>query len=484
MISGSRLTIRWPRGHEKHYLSLFLVSTCLLYIFFSNHSGRSVVSQGEHIEAASRFQHAVSDIYALNNSQWGKRGTLIRHLSQWAGLLIEHPSLDTKSFEASLQSHFPFLAGTEKTIYTPWSTIETFNSDFGFVICAGSSNFHLAAHLIATLRHVHYSTAPIEIAYAGDDDLKPEHRSFLQKTETGTSFINLLDRFPHAREDLLHSGWAMKPFALLASTHKRAVLVDADAIFLTSPDSLFETNPGLNRTGTLFFHDRAATGGDAERRDWVRDQLAAAGIQPSNFLENESLFYSGAAWYEADSGVVAMDKTRPSVILGLIFATWMNTKTVRDEVSYVVFYGDKETFWVAMELSSADYHFQPWYAGTIGHVTDEIEPGADLMENEYEICGTHMLHLDHVGQAPFWFNGGIYENKGHTDAGYTTLTHYWVGETDEIRHSQPNWYWVDGNIGCLREKGIKVLYAPMLSTIEAIKEQATRVDDLIALLPS
>lgn len=131
----------------------------------------------------------------------------------------------------------------------------------------------------------------------------------------------------------------MKPFALLASAHRRAILMDADALVLTSPDSLFNIHPTLRQTGTLFFHDRAAVSGGDERRSWVKAQIQAAGI-----VATESLFYKGAAWYEADSGVVALDRANLSVLLGLMFAAWMNTKDVREEVTYRIFYGDKEDF--------------------------------------------------------------------------------------------------------------------------------------------
>jgi alpha 1,3-mannosyltransferase len=463
---------------------MVVVFLFVLYFIFRSHNAQTLFPGVLGVDAVSKIQHTLSDAPSLSVTQWGERGIIVRKLAQWADLLINDPSLERKPFQDTLQSYFPFLTNTEKTIYTPWSSTVVSSSDVGFVICAGSNNFHLAAHLIATLRQVHHSTVPIEIAYAGDGDLKPQHRSFLKDLQTQVSLINLLDRFPDAHDDLVDSGWAMKPFALLASTHKRAILFDADAIFLTSPDSLFDTNPGLARTGTLFFHDRAAVGGGSERRDWVGNQIAAAGIQPSGFLRNESLFYSGAAWYEADSGVIALDKTRPSVLLGLIFATWMNTRRVRDEVSNLVFYGDKETFWVAMELSRVEYFFQPWYAGTIGTITQEIQSGVDLAKNKFEICGTHMLHLDHLGQTPFWFNGGIYEHKDNPSNGYSQLTHYWVGETTEVRLTQPEWYWVNGNIGCLRESGIRVLPATITFTIERIQAEAARVDRLVAYTQS
>lgn len=69
---------------------------------------------------------------------------------------------------STLLTHFPYLAGALGSVYTPWSfQRENEESRHSLVICAGSRNFHLDG-----------SRAPIEIAYAGDDDLKPEHRKF------------------------------------------------------------------------------------------------------------------------------------------------------------------------------------------------------------------------------------------------------------------------------------------------------------------
>ncbi|KIV86684.1 hypothetical protein PV11_02281 [Exophiala sideris] len=457
----------------------------ILYLIFGTETSRSLLDVGSSsTRIAPKIQHNYADGLdtPLNVSQWGERAIKVRQLTQWADLAVKNPAAERKAFQNALQTEFPFLAGTDSLIYTPWSaSAKQFSSQVGMVICTGSNNFHLAAHLIASLRRVHKSKLPIEIAYSGDNDLRPEHRTFLQNLESGISFIDLLDRFPHAHDELVNGGWAMKPFALLASSYTKSMLVDADAIFLTSPDSIFDINPGLHRTGTLFFHDRAALGGGDERRFWVKDQIAAAQIEPSHYLSTESLFYSGKTWYEADSGVTAMDKSRPDVLMGLIFATWMNTKTVRDEVSYKVFYGDKETFWVAMELSSVDYFFQPWYAGTMGTITKEDgQPESmDLKSTKVEICGTHMLHLDHLGQTPFWINGGIYEHKEDPSTGYSTMTHYWVGETSDIRLTQPQWYWVNGNTGCLRETGVRVIPDHIRKNIEKIESEATRVDGLI-----
>ncbi|KAJ9148816.1 hypothetical protein NKR19_g5860 [Coniochaeta hoffmannii] len=419
----------------------------------------------------------------LNNSQFGERGNRVSQLGKWADLLIENAPRDTGLFEEALVRQFPFLGGALGSIYTPWSLSEKQSGGLpshqpSYVICAGSKNMDMAAHLVRTLRRVLGSQVPIEIAYGGEEDLMPEHRKFLAELEPGVSFIDLLQRFPAARRDLVKSGWGMKPFALLAAASPRALLLDADAMFLTNPDSLFDVHPGLRRTGTLFFHDRAMRGGEDSRREWVRAQLEAAGRQPSRYLAEESLFYRGVTWWEQESGVVAVDRTNPRVFLGLAFAAWMNTKDVREEVTYTTFHGDKETFWLAMELAGFEYYFQPWYAGMLGTITDG-EAGRDLARENVEVCGRHMVHLDHLG-VPFWFNGGVYDNKDHPEGGYAELSHYLVGN---LTGEMPQWYPnMDRGVACMNGVGAKPLPEEIKRNVQRMDEEAARVAEEIKKL--
>lgn len=447
-------------------------------------------SSWSHLTAHSTRPNTDGFNRVLGITQWGEIGNRVRVLSRWAQYLVDNPQADRQEFENILASQFPFLADTEDKIYTPWSTafIPT-DSSFqpGLVICTGSNNFHHAAHLITTLRRVLHSKIPIEIMYAGDQDLRLEHRLYLRDIATAEykiTFVDLLERFPWANFDLTNSaGWAVKPFALLASAHRQAILVDADALFLTAPDDLFDTHRDLARTGTLFFHDRGAMGAESDmaRQNWVKNQLEAVGREPSQSLARDSLFWNGTSWYEADSGVVAMDKSRPEVIMGLIFATWMNTKIVRDEVTYQNFHGDKETFWLAMELSGFEYFFHPWYAGTVGKANVEglrVNRNGSFTE-DVEICGKHMLHLGHSGTTPFWLNGGIYEDKDDLSKGYAEMTHFWVHDYKTQQQLNTGWYWIENNIGCIKEKGVRALSDDMKMKLERMQMEAKRVDGII-----
>lgn len=415
----------------------------------------------------------------LRNTQFGERGNRVNHLAQWAESILQDPSSDRGPFNRALEAQFPFLAGA--SIYTPWSSSSSAETDHeppSYVICAGSNNLNMAAHLIRSLRRVHGSHSLIEVAYGGEDDLKPQHRQFLSALEPRVSFIDLAERFPAAKRDILGGGWAMKPFALLAAASPRAVLMDADALFLTSPDALFDSHPDLKRTGTLFFHDRAMRNGNdgsSSPRDWVAAQLQAAGREPSKYLAEESLFYRGDTAWEQESGVVAVDRSNPRVLVGLVFAAWMNTKDVREQVTYQKFHGDKETFWLAMELAGVEYYFQPWYAGMLGTIT-EGQPFADLARDNVEICGRHMVHLDHLGE-PFWLNGGVYDNKDHPEGGNANLTYYLVGDPKGAR---PVWYPdLNRGVACVNGVGAKPLSEQIKDNVQKMSHEASMIDKVI-----
>ncbi|KAF2666135.1 hypothetical protein BT63DRAFT_50522 [Microthyrium microscopicum] len=481
MLSSSHYNL-FARAPQRRLLTTVSIILFLSVLLLRQQSPTRITAQvpvnkAHHSKLPYHEELGVS----LGISEWGKRGQSTKKMIQWAEALIGHSDdvdeTDKALFQAALTHLFPFLAGTEKKLYTPWtsSTNEPPSNGVGIVICAGSNNIHLATHLIRNLRRVHGSKLPIEIAYAGEKDLHSKHRNFLAREDV--SFNNLLEFFPAARQDLKNSGWAMKPFALLASSHTRAILIDADAIFLAAPDDIFESNAGLNRTGLLLFHDRASEGRGGESLKFLKSQIEAANRTVSSYLQNQSLFYRGVTSYEADSGAVAIDKSRPSLLLGLIFATWMNKKQVREEVTYKLYHGDKETYWIAMELANVEYFFQPWYAGSIGNIGQQ-STDYDSATTDIIICGKHMLHLDSLGQKPFWFNGGIYDNKDSPEQGFGAMTHFWTG----IKDAPPQWYWVPQGFACVKEKNINLLSEQDKKNLDLTRQQVLEIDAEIKAL--
>ena len=99
----------------------------------------------------------------------------------------------------------------------------------------------------------------------------------------------------------------------------------------------------------------------------------------------------------------------------------MNSKRVRDEITYQKFYGDKESYWLSSALTSTPYHFVPGYSGTIGRITHP-----DNSVDIEQICSLQLLHLLESTGEPLWFNNAITEFKGANDVHYI-VAEGWIG---------------------------------------------------------
>ena len=267
-----------------------------------------------------------SPISIFNFTAMGDRMAAFAKLNE---ALMQDLSLDRTPLTSLLSHQFPWWEPS-KARFTPWSHRPT--AETGLVMCVGSQNFLLATHLVRTLRNVLNSTLPIEVFYAGENDLPDSRRLDLKALDANLETVDLLEYFEDSSAGLQTGGYAMKPFAALTSRFQRVILVDADVLFLKRPDKIFDETPELKDTGTLFWHDRAyIDAGDFSRRDWVAGLLD--GRQPSALL-NQSIFWQEDLWQEMDSGVVCIDKSKSTAFMGLVFATWMNSKEVREQVVY------------------------------------------------------------------------------------------------------------------------------------------------------
>lgn len=290
------------------------------------------VANSTHIQLQAMVQQhtEISDFAGM-----GDRMALFSRL---AHAVTQDRSLDYKPLVALLRQQFHWWEPAW-SIYAPWNSRGWIQKPTtGIVICAGAQNFVLAGHLIRTLRKTLKSTLPIEIAYSGEADLPFVNRAALKALDNNIETVNLLDYFDDNIAGLQNGGFAQKPFAMLASRFQKVILLDADTVFLQNPDHIFETEPGLAETGTLFWHDRAFFQSDAsngDRHSWLNGFMD--GREPSGML-NQSLFWTEGVYHEMESGVVCMDKARPGVFMSLVFATWMNTREVRS-VTYAHTYG-------------------------------------------------------------------------------------------------------------------------------------------------
>ncbi|EXJ71143.1 uncharacterized protein A1O5_06137 [Cladophialophora psammophila CBS 110553] len=406
-------------------LVLFLPLITLFYF-------RYLVAQQHKTERLVTDLHSYVAEYPLDVAlpDFASVANQVAALSQLAGLYMREQTLDRSRLKESLAHLFPWW-NEDKLAYVPWKhqkrqkpwLKEKEVPKTGIVVCVGDGNVEDALFLITNLKKVLKNELPIEIAYAGDSDLSPHTRTFLRATSKDIHFLDLSKIFDNSLIGL--KGWATKPFALIASRFPRTILVDADAVFFSAPERAWDDYEGLRDTGTLFFHDRAVTMDNSEnRRRFVAEQLGKAGRAPSAHLNSSSLFYKGYIGEEADSAVVYFDKSRPELYVTALFAAWMNVQDVRDAITWDTFWGDKESYWLAAELTGIPYAFEPWQAARFSEALSKQEQ--EVFKTP-RICSPHMVHSDAADDEPFWTNMGIWQNKEDKSLGFANWTHWYLG---------------------------------------------------------
>ncbi|KAI8722779.1 hypothetical protein NCS52_00422700 [Fusarium sp. LHS14.1] len=388
----------------------------------------SQLSQAEldNITATAR-EFSDNEIKAPYKDKFWEVGQRSRQLSQW---ISQSDKLNPNSFvakellattETTAQQLFPFLQRPARNpgSRTPLSDLRKsfVKSSRGIVIPVGGGeqSIRFAGHLIVSLRKVLGSTLPIQIAYAGDEDLSKEERDKIAGLEGAkdVEFLNVFDVFDDKTMKLKDGGWAIKAFAVLASTFEQVILLDADAVFLQKPEALFSQRPYVKK-GAYLFHDRLLwQHAFRPRHDWWKDQIKI----PSPEMNN-SLVWTEDYAEECDSGVVVVNKARVDVLVGMLHVAWQNTYDVREEVTYKLTHGDKESWWLGLELGGSTYEFEEHYGSMIGWADDANA------QNVTKVCSFVIAHTDAKDKL-IWYNGSLLKNKKMDPKGYE-VPEYWM----------------------------------------------------------
>lgn len=197
----------------------------------------------------------------------------------------------------------------------------------GIVICAGGARMFTCAWIcIGMLRRLG-CTLPIEVWHLGSEEMGPPMRGLL--AELGAETIDAHEVAKrHAVRRL--GGWELKPYALLHSRFREALLLDADNVPVKDPTGLFD-DPGFRETGAMFWPDLLRL--SRSNAIW-----AIAGLEARD---------SGSF----ESGQLLLDKSRCWRALSL--AHWMNQ---RSEDFYGILHGDKDTFLIAWLMLGQRHH--------------------------------------------------------------------------------------------------------------------------------
>jgi len=168
---------------------------------------------------------------------------------------------------------------------------------------------------------------------------------------------------------------------------------------------------------TFLFQDRRLEQiQNSTHQQFIREQVQRADI-PETCCET----MLGEAWIDLeDSGAVLVNKKDLKALVGLLHTCWQNSAAIRDEVTYKVFYGDKETFWLSMALTSAPCTFEKHHGGIVGIMQDRTDGNGN---SKTYVCGNTMAHLDSKDELS-WYNGSPLQHKSRDQNAFLVPTHH------------------------------------------------------------
>lgn len=282
---------------------------------------------GLRVREYKKFFQAWEDLHLTDDPDGGTyvRDDVIQYLRQHHhhGALNPIPELGDTSIAQIIRSYEAyryFLVKFGQLLF-PWTAPYfpdhmTLHSHFkrggrGIVLTAGDDQAHFLLTTIATFRNLG-CTLPIEVMYLGDSDLSEDYRSDLEALD-GVVTRDIAQMVNDEGWKL--AGWAAKPFAILFSSFREAIFIDADSLFFTNPEVLFD-DPSYQRTGALFFRDRLIM--PESKKRWLQQILP----KPISRQVKQSRFWTGDSGHMQESGVVVVDKWKH--FIALLMVTRMN----------------------------------------------------------------------------------------------------------------------------------------------------------------
>jgi alpha 1,3-mannosyltransferase len=411
--------------------------------------------------------------YPLNSTkyadQFGELGKRVQILRTWIAEADANENTGIQNLvEEVVTSMFPFLRNPSKpNDKTPFTTLRKsfIPGSRGIVITTGVGTFRFACHLVVTIREVHKSKLPIQIVYAGDGDLPPKNRDIMNSLVMDIEFLDILTVLDDKTLKLADSGWATKSFAALVSKFEQVILLDADSVFVQPPEVVFEQR-GYRDTGAFLYHDRLLWQHNfADRHEWWHKQMEHHTPSPALL---KSLVWMEDYAEEGDSGLVVLDKSRLGILTGLLHICWQNTYAVREEITYKITYGDKESWWFGFELSEVPFVFENHYGAIAGYLK------VSETEKTERVCSFTIAHTDEKDKL-LWYNGSLLKNKAIDATAFEVPTHWMMDATWEKGGSKPE-------ISCMRDGKARKLTAEETKIIEQSVEVAKRVDSTKSLL--
>ncbi|OAQ99717.1 hypothetical protein LLEC1_02726 [Akanthomyces lecanii] len=385
-----------------------------------------------------------------------------RYFSKTAGKLadtrIERSIKSYGKYKALMSRFEQLMAGWTAPYFADHMTLHL-NLKYGgrgIVVTAGNNQVPHLKTLVHSLRDVG-CTLPIEVMYVDDQDLGVDVQAELAALD-GVTTRELAPMVDDKGWKL--AGWAVKAYAIMYSSFREAIFIDADSFFFKDPATLFE-DEDYQRTGALFFKDRVMW------HEWKQDWLKKVLPKPISSKVQASRYWKGESGHMQESGVVVVDKWRH--FIAMLVVCRMNgperngNKDLGTVGVYDMVYGDKETFWLGWELvGDTDYAFHGGRVAVMGvaEEADADKPPAEELKRSglatepntelsvaYTVCAPQLLHLGVDGN-PLWFNGGLLQNK-FVDKKEWEFGKFQEFVTEPEKTSATTWKLLGSNMACL-----------------------------------
>jgi hypothetical protein len=479
LITLYNQALRDPRRVLKLLAVFVAVSICLVFGFKMGWPAQLSIKalpadDPKNITQIAKF-YIDNPIQAPYTDKFWEMGQRSKALGQWlhkADTLRPQSKERRELYDTTeqvAQQLFPFLQNPPRNqgSKTPLADLRKSykKGSRGIVIPVGGGeqSIRFASHLIISLRTVLGSKLPIQIAYAGDEDLPEKSRKIIQalKGASNIEFLDVWSVFDDFTLKLKDGGWAIKVFALLASKFEKTILLDADAVFMQKPEQLFNQKPYIDK-GAYLFHDRLLwQHAFRPRHEWWIDQIK----EPSAEMEKSRVWMEDYA-EECDSGVVVVDKSRIPILVGLLHVAWQNTYDVREETTYRMGHGDKESWWMGLEVSGSTYEFEAHYGSMIGW------GDSPAVKNVTQVCSFVIAHVDTKDRL-LWYNGGLLMNKLEDPNKYKVPS-YWMmdGEWHKGRKKS--------DMSCMKESKVNRVSESERRILSKSIEVAKEVDKALA----
>ena len=231
----------------------------------------------------------------------------------------------------------------------------------GIVMTGGGLSYFTTTYVnLRTIRDKHKCTLPIEVFYAGEEEMSKTMIEFMHVKFANVRFIDIMKQ--PVLEGLDMKGYQIKAFAILLSSFKEVLFLDNDNHPISDPSVAFEFK-GYKKTGAMFWPDKCIAHtailefwdvmGVPRPQQWPNDMQGLAAFTPT-CNEHEP--------FELETGQIVLNKQR-------VWKALMMTAFINRHYKYffkALVHDDKHTFALGFNSTGTPYYMSAHHHVNVG----------------------------------------------------------------------------------------------------------------------